>query len=92
MTRLFFSFDVSDFDWFLNDAAGHYEKSAPTVETWLDQVAERLRDGSVTLRELGLVQTLLENDTWLDPHGAANLAYKAMSEFGSLPSNVTLAF
>jgi hypothetical protein len=92
MAKPFYSFDVSAFDWFLNDAAGHYEKTAPTVETWLDQVAGRLRDGSVTIRELSQVQTLLENDTWMDAHGAANLAYKAMSEFGLLPGNVTLAF
>lgn len=89
---MFFTFDIAAFDWFLNDAAGHYEKLAPTVETWLDQVAERVRLGTVTVRELRLVQSLLEADIWLDAHGAGNLAYKAMSEFGELPANVTLAF
>ena len=92
MTKSFISFDVSAFDWFLNDAGQQYEKSSPTVETWLDQVADRLRDGSVTIRELRLVDSLLENGIWLDPHGAGNLAYKAMSEFGVLPSNITIAF
>ncbi len=92
MNELFFTFNVAAFDWFIDGAATHYEKSAPTVATWLDQVADRLRNGSLTVREIGLVQNLIENGIWLDPHGAANRAYKAMSEFGALPSNVTLAF
>ena len=59
MTKSFISFDVSAFDWFLNDAGQQYEKSSPTVETWLDQVADRLRDGSVTIRELRLVDSCI---------------------------------
>ena len=91
-TKPFLQFDVSAFDWFLNNAAGHYERTSPLVETWLDSVAESLRDGTVTLAELSKVQSLLENGIWLDPHGAGNLAYKQLSANGKLPANVTLAF
>lgn len=91
-TRQFFSFDVSSFDWFVNDAAQHYDRISPTVGTWLDQVCDRVRDGSVTVSELRRVAFLYQESQWLDPNGAANVAYKAMSEFGTLPSNVTLAY
>jgi hypothetical protein len=90
--KAFFSFDVSAFDWFVNDAGQHYERTSPTVETWLDQVCDRVRDGSITLAELRRVAFLYQDSLWLDPNGAANVAYKAMSEFGSLPANVTLSF
>ena len=46
----------------------------------------------VTVREIAKVCVLLENEIWLDPHGAGNLAYKAMSQFGTLPSNVTISY
>ena len=88
-TKQFLQFDVSAFDWFLSDAADHYERTSPVVVTWLDSVADSLRDGTVTITELRKVQSLLENDVWLDPHGAGNLAYKQLSEHGKLPSNVT---
>lgn len=91
-TKPFLQFDVSAFDWFINDAASHYERTSPLVETWLDAVAESLRNGTVTLAELSKVQSLLENGLWLDPHGAGNLAYKMLSQSGKLPANVTLAF
>jgi hypothetical protein len=88
----FLQFDVSAFDWFLSDVADHYERTSPVVIIWLDAVADSLRDGTVTLAELRKVQTLVENDIWLDPHGAGNLAYKQLSQSGKLPANVTLAF
>jgi hypothetical protein len=92
MPKPFFTFDVSAFDWFLSDAADHYERSSPVVVTWLDAVADSLRDGTVTLRELQKVSSLVENGIWLDAHGAGNLAYKQLSANGKLPSNVTIAF
>jgi hypothetical protein len=88
----FLQSDVSAFDWFLSDVADHYERTSPVVIIWLDAVADSLRDGTVTLAELRKVQTLVENDIWLDPHGAGNLAYKQLSQSGKLPANVTLAF
>ena len=88
----FLQFDVSAFDWFLSDAADHYERSSPVVVTWLDAVADSLRHGSVTLSELQKVASLLENDIWLDAHSAGNLAYKQLSERGNLPSNVTISY
>ena len=88
----FLTFDVSSFDWFLSDTADHYEKSSPLVVTWMDSVADSLRDGTVTLTELQKVQSLLENGVWLDPNSAGNLAYKQLSLSGKLPANVTIAF
>jgi len=90
--KQFLQFDVSAFDWFLSDAADHYERTSPVVVTWLDSVADSLRDNSVTLAELQRVQNLLENGIWLDPHSAGNLAYKQLSANGKLPSNVTISF
>jgi hypothetical protein len=92
MLKPFFTFEVSAFDWYLSDAADHYEKTSPLVVTWLDAVADSLRDGTVTLRELQKVSSLVENGIWLDAHGAGNLAYKQLSANGKLPSNVTIAF
>jgi hypothetical protein len=92
MPKPFFTFEVSAFDWYLSDAADHYEKTSPLVVTWLDAVADSLRDGTVTLRELQKVSSLVENGIWLDAHGAGNLAYKQLSANGKLPSNVTIAF
>ena len=92
MPKPFLQFDVSAFDWFLNDAAQHYEKSAPQVEYWLDAVADSLRDGTATVRELRAVQTLYENGIWLDAHGAGNLAYKQLSASGKLPSGMTISY
>lgn len=91
-SKQFLQFDVSAFDWFIGDAADHYEKTSPVVVTWLDVVADRLRAGTVTIRELNKVQALLENNIWLDPHGAGNLAYKELSSLEALPGNVTIAF
>ena len=91
-TKPFLQFDVSAFDWYLSDAADHYEKTSPVVVIWLDAVAESLRDGTVTLSELRIVQTLIENGIWLHPHAAGNLAYKRLSARGQLPGNVTIAF
>jgi hypothetical protein len=91
-TNPFLTFDVKAFDWYLSDAADHYERTSPLVETWLDAVAESLRDGTVTLAELRIVQTLIENGIWLDAHAAGNLAYKQLSARDQLPGNVTIAF
>jgi hypothetical protein len=85
-------FNRKAFDWFANDAGDYYERLAPQVVTWLDQIIERLDDGSITLTELRRVAILRMDGVWLDPHGAGNLAYKAMSEFGKLPSNVTISY
>ena len=89
---MFFTFDASAFDWFVNDAAMHYEKSSPLVGTWLDQVCERVSKSTVLVAELQKVAFLQENEIWLDPNGAGNLAYKALKQFGELPANVTIAF
>ena len=59
MLKPFFTFEVSAFDWYLSDAADHYEKTSPLVVTWLDAVADSLRDVTVTLRELQNVSSLV---------------------------------
>ncbi len=87
-----FTFDYTQFSRFCGDAADHYEKCSPLVVTWLDQVLERIAQGTVTLREVSKVCYLYQESIWLDPHGAGNLAYKTMSDIHSLPSDVTLSF
>lgn len=65
-------------------ACCYYEKSAPTVSRYLDDLYARLgeSDETVTVPELLFVESLNDADTWMHPNQAANRHYKLMHRLG----------
>ena len=61
---------------------GHYEKTAPTVADWADDLYIRMNEepDSVRLTELNVAVDLAALD--LQPNYAANRVYKLMSRLG----------
>ena len=76
--------DLEAIQAFLARVVAHYEKTAPTVSAYADDLYTRLRDDlySVKLIEVMRVQALLESDVWEHPNLAANRVYKLMSALG----------
>ena len=78
---------------FLEDGVRHYEKCAPTVSRYLDDLFIRIGDtfavknpeqgpSPVTLAELLGVASLKDDSGWIGPNYAANTVYKLMSRLG----------
>jgi hypothetical protein len=66
---------------FLEVACAYYEKSAPTVNAYLNDLYIRIDDmKAVDLREIRFVQTLKENSIWMHPNYAANQLYHLMTD------------
>lgn len=82
-TRSFVTF-LDDFREFLTAACAHYERSAPTVEAWLDDAYIRLNETplSVSVFEIHQILALRENDIWEHPNYAANRCYKVAPLIG----------
>jgi hypothetical protein len=61
-----------------------YEKSAPTVSAWADDLFIRLGEGmrNVLIIELLSAKDLHSHDGWEAPQYAANKVYKLMNELG----------
>ena len=76
-------FDFQLCEKYLIDVVAHYEKSAPTVSRYADDVYIRLQEGEpVLVRELlKLVELQLEGE-WLPPNAAANLIYHHEERLG----------
>jgi hypothetical protein len=71
-------FDVEKLEVYLEAVCAHYEKSAPTVSQYADDVYIRLHfNQSVTLQEICKLRDLFvqEEDAWAQPNFAANLIY-----------------
>lgn len=69
----------------LIEGAKHYEKSAPTVAEWADDLYQRIGDkraDHVTLSELLLASRLMEEGVWMHPNTAANNVYKLNYRLG----------
>ncbi len=64
-------------------AVDHYEKSAPTVAAWMNDLYTRIGDNpeSVSLLEL-LTADRLRNSEWMHPNYAANMVYKMKNRLG----------
>lgn len=69
---------------FIEDACEHYDKTAPTVEAWLDDLYIRLGGNAdrVFLDELLAVCKLREDGVWMHPNAAANLVYHLQHRHG----------
>jgi hypothetical protein len=58
---------------FLEKAVCQYERSAPAVAGYLDDLYQRIEESAmVDLREIKFTQTLLEGGIWTHPNQAAN--------------------
>lgn len=76
--------DIEEIRLFLVSVEAHYEKSAPTVSRWADDLYIRLGDdlSSVRVIELLHAQALYQDEEWQHPNYAANRIYKLMHELG----------
>lgn len=68
----------------LEAVAGHYDKSAPTVCDWANDLYARMGDSpdSVRLSELLAVSGFREGSVWEQANIAANRIYKLMTRLG----------
>lgn len=68
----------------LTEIAGHYEKTAPTVNAWADELYIRMNEKPerVVLAELMMVERLHDRDGWMYPTVAANAVYHLMNRLG----------
>jgi hypothetical protein len=68
----------------LTRAGQVYEKTAPTVNDYLDDLYIRLNESpdTVVMSELTFVASLLEEGQWMQPNYAANRHYHLMNRLG----------
>lgn len=71
-------FDYHALRSFLEAACAHYERSAPALSTWLDELYIALNEApaTVTVFELFQLQQLRMNEEWEHPNYAQNRWYK----------------
>lgn len=83
--------DIKAIRKFIEEAAPIYDKTAPTVAEWLDDLYIRLGDDprTVTVYEVMQCQMLRLEHGWEHPNYAANRHYKVMNILGK--STVGLA-
>jgi len=78
-------FDTEGFKQFLAEAVKHYEKSAPRLSTWLDEMYMRLGEEdwkTITLEEIQQIQYLYADDCWLGAEWAQNNIYRLLNRTG----------
>lgn len=65
-------------------ACEQYERTAPTVHAWLDNLYIRIGENpvSVSMVELLHVESLREDGQWEQPNYAANRTYKMLARLG----------
>lgn len=68
----------------LMDAQEHYQKTAPQVTAYLEDLEIRLKESQESVNVLELVQvgTLREDGVWMDPNFAANRMYHVQIRSG----------
>ncbi len=68
----------------IEEAVPRYQKTAPTVAAYLDDLYIRMNEkpDDVTLSELTAVMALMDGDAWEQPNYAANRFYKLASRLG----------
>lgn len=68
---------------FLTDACTQYEKTAPTVHSYCEDLYERVSESQlVQLEEIRLVSQLRVNNIWATPNQAANIVYHIQDRLG----------
>lgn len=76
---------VEKFKRFLEEAVKHYEKSAPRLSTWLDEMYIRLGEDdwkTITLEEIQQIQYLYADEQWLAAEWAQNNIYRMLNRMG----------
>ena len=76
--------DVHAISSFLTEVCEHYEKSAPTVRDWADDLYMRIGEAPerVSLLELGQALRLRQEGEWCPPNLAANEVYHVQERLG----------
>jgi hypothetical protein len=69
---------------FIEEASTYYEKSAPPLDDYLDNLYRRLQSKllDVNLREITFVESLRSDGEWMQPNYAANRLYHLMESLG----------
>lgn len=82
--------DLDALDKYLIEASNHYEKTAPTVEAYLDDLTERIIDQprAVSLWEIERVSVLCEEGEWFMPASAINYCLHTMNTLGMDTSGI----
>jgi len=65
----------------ITQACPIYEKTAPTAYNWLNDLYIRIDEApeTVTLKELQLIEKLLENEEWINPNYLTNCIFKLLA-------------
>ena len=68
----------------LTAVADHYDKTAPTVTEWANDLYIRINESPETVRlpELTMLSRFAEEGIWLQPNYAANQVYHLMHRLG----------
>lgn len=76
--------DFRAIDKALAAAADQYERSAPTVHAWVDDLCRRLAEQArtVPLGEILFLGRLCEDGVWMQPNYAANALYHLLHDLG----------
>ena len=63
-------------------ALTEYEKTAPVVYSWIESVYANVTNGEATLRDLLMLEALLEDGVWMHPLTASNRVYRHLHTSG----------
>ena len=76
--------DINGIQLFLTECCEQYEKSAPTVDAYCNDLYIRINENpaSVSLFELLKIQLLKDSNIWMNPNVAANYVYHLETELG----------
>lgn len=68
----------------LTEVAEHYDRAAPTVTEWANDLYIRINEApaSVALPELLMVERFVEEGAWMQPNYAANAVYHLLDRLG----------
>lgn len=69
----------------IGEVVDHYERSAPPVSEWADDVYRRLGNADkIILSELTLIREIrgTNGEDWMQPNYAANRVYKLLHRLG----------
>lgn len=77
-------FDYKAVRTFIEEAAAHYDKSAPALVSWLDDTYIALAENprAVSVWEIMQLQKLRTDGVWEHPNYAQNRWYKVRAELG----------
>lgn len=77
-------FDYHAFAKFATEACDHYEKTAPAVRDYVDDVYMRMQDdpGSIRLTEVTFIGRLRDEGEWMHPNYAQNSLMHHLDRLG----------